>query len=361
MGTGRYVLFHGPGRPLELAEAEVPEPGGGEILVRVACCTLCGSDLHTHAGRRAEPAPTVLGHEIVGQVAAFGPAAPRADLRGTPLAVGDRVTWAVAVGCGRCFFCTAGLPQKCESVVKYGHRRVTPDRPFAGGLADYVLLEPGTAVLRLPDAVPDGVEAVAACAGATAAAAVRAAGPAIAAGAVLIFGAGPLGLTACALSRAAGASAVVACDPNPARRARATEFGATHLAPPDAALLADAVAGVTAGRGADAVLELSGAADAVRAGLTLARVGGTVVLAGTVSPTAPVPLDPEAVVRRLLTIRGVHNYAPADLAAAVDFLAGPGRAVPFSTLTGPSFRLADAEAAFAHAHAHPGTRVAVVP
>jgi hypothetical protein len=74
-----------------------------------------------------------------------------------------------------------------------------------------------------------------------------------------------------------------------------------------------------------------------------------------------VPLDPEMVVRRMLTIRGVHNYTPRDLATALDFLDGPGEAYPFTGLVGRTFRLDEVEQAFVYAHAHPGSRVAVVP
>ncbi|MFO0798516.1 MAG: alcohol dehydrogenase catalytic domain-containing protein [Gemmataceae bacterium] len=352
------VLFHGAGRPLELVTEPTPEPRAGELLVRVSCCTLCRSDLHTHAGRRTEPTPAVLGHEVVGRVEAFGPEAPQTDYRGVPAAVGTRVTWAVAVGCGACFFCADGLPQKCETPFKYGHRRADPGRP-AGGLAEFVVLVPGTAWFVVPDAIPDRVAAPANCATATAAAVMRAAGP-VTGGTVLVFGAGVLGVTACALARAAGAAAVIAADPHPASRTRAALFGATHAVAPGDELRA-AVFGATTGRGADVVLELAGTADAVAAALALARVGGTVILAGTVAPVGAVPLDPEAVVRRMLTVRGVHNYHPADLAAALDFLAGPGAAYPFAELVGAAYPLADAERAFAEAHARPGVRAAVVP
>lgn len=337
--TGRAALFHGVGQPLELAWFPVPEPVGSEVLVRVTCCTLCASDLHTHAGRREAPTPAVLGHEIVGRIEAINP--------GSRLTVGDRVTWSIAASCGACFFCGDGLPQKCERLRKYGHERSTPDRPFTGGLADHVLLEPGTFILRVPDEIPDVVAAPANCATATAAALLRAGG--FTAGrTVAILGAGVLGVTAAALARASGAREVIVCDPNADRRARAGEFGATRT-------------GEEADPGADLVLECAGTAESVAAALALPRVGGTVVLAGTVRPTPPVPLDPERVVRRLLTIRGVHNYAPVDLETAVAFLAGPGRAFPFAGLVGRSFSLEAIEEAFAHAHAHPGSRVAVVP
>jgi alcohol dehydrogenase len=356
MGTGRALFFVEPGRPLELIEAPVPEPNAGEMLVRVCCCTLCSSDWHTLVGRRTEPTPTVLGHEIVGVVAAFGPTASRHDIRGATLAVGDRITWAVAVGCGGCFFCTVGLSQKCERLTKYGHRQVSRDRPFLGGLADYVLLEPGTAILRLPPDVPDPAAAQAACAGATAAAVVRAGSPFVAGGTVLILGAGPLGLWATALARAGGAASVIVCDPDAGCRERAVQFGANAVMPPDKE--AAAITTATEGRGADVVLDLAGSADAVFAAIRSARVGGTVILAGTVLPTAAVPLDPEMVVRRMLTIRGVHNYAPADLAVAVDFLAGPGRRLPFAELVGQTVRLADAATI---ARGEQGLRLAVVP
>lgn len=354
----RAARFTGPGTPLELANEPTPEPRAGEVLVRVTCCTLCRSDLHTHAGRRSEPLPAVLGHEIVGTIAAFGEGADRTDFRGAPADIGTRVTWAVAVGCGVCFFCGDGLPQKCATPFKYGHRRAEPGRP-AGGLSEFVLLVPGTAWFVVPGALPDRVAAPANCATATAAAVLRAAGS-VEGRTVLVMGAGVLGVAACAMARAAGARAVIAADPLAANRERAKAFGATHAVPTGGAL-AGAVAEVTAGRGADAVLELAGTADAVTAALTLARAGGTVVLAGTVAPVGAVAFDPEAAVRRVLTIRGVHNYHPHDLAAALDFLAGPGAAYPFAELVGAEYPLSEVERAFADAHARPGVRVAVLP
>src|SRR5262245_9618669 len=108
------MVFAGAGQPLETLQFPVPTPRGTEVLVRVTCCTLCRSDLHTHAGRRVEATPTVLGHEMVGRIEAFGPESPRRDANGVPVALGNRVSWSIAVGCGSCFFCQDDLPQKCE-------------------------------------------------------------------------------------------------------------------------------------------------------------------------------------------------------------------------------------------------------
>jgi alcohol dehydrogenase len=86
-----------------------------------------------------------------------------------------------------------------------------------------------------------------------------------------------------------------------------------------------------------------------------------VVLAGTVAPVGNVGFDPESVVRRMLTVRGVHNYHPRDLGTALKFLAGPGRGFPWQSLVVAEYPLEQAEQAFAEAHAKPGVRVAVVP
>src|SRR5262249_49270778 len=154
-----------------------PRPHGEELLVRITCCSLCRSDLHTHAGRRVEAPPTVLGHEIVGRIEAFGPHARHTDHRGRHADVGTRITWTLSVVCGRSFFSLADHPQKCEQPYKYGHVRAESAQPLGGGLAEYTILVPGTAWFRVPDEIPDRVAALANCATATVAALLRYAGP----------------------------------------------------------------------------------------------------------------------------------------------------------------------------------------
>jgi len=252
------------------------------------------------------------------------------------------------------------LPQKCERPFKYGHQRVSTERPLGGGLADFIVLVPGTVWLRVPDEVDDLVAAPANCATATVAALLRNSGP-IAGRNVLLLGAGVLGVTACAMARTAGAKTVMVSDPVAECRVRAMQFGATHAFSTDVDALATNVRDVTDGRGADVVLELAGVAGTVQAALTLARTGGTIVLAGTVAPLGEVRFDPESVVRRMLTIRGVHNYHPRDLATAMAFLAGAGRQFPWRSLVTASYPLEQTNQAFAAAHAQPGVRVAVLP
>lgn len=358
--TGRICVFDGPGEPLRVERVPLPKLAAGEVLVRITCCTLCGSDLHTFAGRRSEPTPSVLGHEMVGVVEALGPGPPACDVAGMPLAIGERIVWAVAVGCGSCFYCDRGLPQKCERLFKYGHQRLDANQPLTGGLADYCHLVAGTSIVRVPVELPDLVACPSSCATATVVAALAAAEN-VAGETVLVQGLGMLGLTGCALARSrCGARRVIATDPDTARRELALQFGATDAVSPGQELT-ETVLEATDRRGVDASLEFSGSPQAIESGLPLLRIGGRYVLVGAVAPMTPVAIDPEMIVRRWITLRGVHNYAPADLAAAVDFLARRHDDFPLHELVHGSFELDSVECAFEHAIGSRSTRVAVVP
>src|SRR5262249_22247776 len=123
-----------------------------------------------------------------------------------------------------CRLCVSGLPQKCESLFKYGHEAFCAGRGPSGGLSEYCVLRRGTAIFPVPPELPDLVAATASCAAATVMAAVRAAGP-LAGSRVLIQGAGMLGLTAAAVTLESGATVFVS-DPDPVRLRNAASFGA---------------------------------------------------------------------------------------------------------------------------------------
>jgi putative phosphonate catabolism associated alcohol dehydrogenase len=349
----RAAVFEGEPRRVTMRSLPVPILAAGEMLVDVLGCTLCGSDLHTVSGRRQVGVPTVLGHEIVGRIAAVADGQAR-DCAGAALAVGDAVVWAIVASCGACQNCGRGLPQKCERGVKYGHERAVDRRVFTGGLADVCLLAPGTAVVKLPPQLPLELACPASCGTATVAAAFEPAGD-LTGKTVAIFGLGLLGLTACGMARTAGAAEVIAIDPLPTRRERALAFGATAISEPDA-LASDRAAGRI-----DLALELSGSPAAVAEAIAAAGLGGGVHLVGSVAPAGSVAVDPEQIVRRLLTIRGIHNYAPRHLITAMQFLAAHGGDFPFASLVERWYPLADAEAAFADAAASRAVRIGVRP
>lgn len=358
MSSSLAAVFDGTAGQIALREFPIPKPRGPEMLVRVLGCTLCGSDLHSFEGRRAVPVPTVLGHEIIGELVDFGDSATMSDIAGQPVRRGDRVTWAIVANCGVCEMCQRGLPQKCLVAVKYGHEAFRPGRELLGGLAEYCLLVPGTSIVRLPDDLPLAVACPSSCATATIAAALEAAGN-LHGTRVCLLGAGMLGLTACAMARSRGAAEVICIDPIPARRDLAMKFGATRAVGPDE--LAVAADAATNTLGFDAVVELSGSPAAFHAAWPKIRIGGTLVLVGSVFPGPPVPVELEKIVRRNLTIRGVHNYAPRHLLTAVQFLDTHHRQYPFAELVTEWLPLQSIETAFAKSGQPTAIRIGILP
>lgn len=348
-------IYSGAGSPFRRETLSLPHLQTGEALVRIESCTICGSDLHTHSGRRSTPVPTILGHEILGHVEAKGEALTH-DHLGHPLRVGDRVVWSVVVHCGDCFYCNQDLPQKCERLVKYGHAALTDQHALSGGLSTHCHLLKGTALFRAPENISREVLTPVSCATATTAAVLRSAGG-VEGASILIQGAGMLGLTACAMAKAQGASLVVITDVEKSRLDRARQFGADH------ALECDALEEIreVSGEGFGVALELSGATSALEQGLQLLRIGGRYVWAGAVFPSRPLELMAETVVRRWLTISGVHNYHPQDLGTALEFLQEYHQSYPFADLVEAKFSLEETEQAFQFAHDHRPVRTMIVP
>lgn len=358
MGVSVYpsataMVWQGVGHRHEAVAVPGVRLAPGDALVEVELATVCGSDIHTALGHRPAPTPLVLGHEQVGRVVALGRGGAKTT-DGHRVALGERVVWSVAVPCGRCARCRRGLPQRCVNLQKYGHERMRRGWELSGGFATHTHLLDGTPIVAVPEDLPAAVLAPASCTTATVAAALEAAAAIVPldGALVLITGAGMLGLTASAMAAEAGAKVVVS-DPIPERREAARLFGAAAVADPRAA--PDSRAGLAAalakaGGRASAptiALEFSGNPSAVRSLLPVVDVGGVLVLAGSLSDGPELPVVPEQLVRRLLTVRGVHNYAPRHLEQAVRFLAEAGATYPFAEQVGAVFPLAEVDAALA--------------
>jgi threonine dehydrogenase-like Zn-dependent dehydrogenase len=169
----------------------------------------------------------------------------------------------------------------------------------------------------------------------------------------VIQGAGMLGLGACALLHARGVERVIVADPNPARLALVESFGGEPV-------LEGTAEPAPAGR-VDAVIEVTGTSAVVPEGVRLLRPGGFYAFAGMVHPATPLDLTGETVVRRCLTIRGFHNYAPRHLERAVAFLDGRRDAHPWGALVSDPFPLAQLATAFDVARTQRWPRVAIRP
>lgn len=359
----RAAVFSEVGKPLQLEPFEVPgELERGAALCKVRMSTICGSDLHTIFGRRIEPAPLILGHEIIGEVAVLGEGLDR-DRFGDPLRVGDRVTWSIMACCGECFYCRHDLPQKCVHLHKYGHTCCHDPPHLTGGYADYIHLSPGTAVYRVPESLSDEIATPANCALSTVIHAAESIG--VASGeAVLIQGAGLLGLNLIALCREAGARKIFVTDVQERRLALAARFGADacfNAAETDSDQLVHDIVQLSGGHGVDVAFEVCGAAEAVPVAIRALRIGGRYLVAGLVAPGSDLGLDGNQLTRKCLTLKGIHNYRPEHLGQALRFLEAHAADYPYAELTGAAFTVDRINEAVEAAASGKFVRVAVKP
>lgn len=286
---------------------------------------------------------------------------PYCDVDGRPIQLGDRVTWSVAASCGRCFYCRHALPQKCERLFKYGHEPISQSQPATGGLSQFCQLVDGTTVVKLPDALPDLVACPANCATATVAAAMRTAGG-VEGKSVVIHGGGMLGLTMAAMARVEGAESILVTDLVEKRCQLAMQFGATEaVQADDEPSVQRAIHRASSGRGADVIFEMSGATSAVERSVDLLRVGGGLVLVGSVFPAPSISVSPERLVRNMIRIEGVHNYLPTDLIRAIRFLERAQSDFPFHGLVGAEYALEEIDRAVSDAMNGLSARIAVRP
>lgn len=358
--TGLAAVFEGPGVPMRMAQLELPVAlPPGAALCRILLSTICGSDLHTVLGRRTEPTPSILGHESVGEIVAVGEGAHYWD--GAPLQIGGRVSWSIMASCGTCPNCARGIPQKCARLLKYGHAALGVWPGLTGGYAEYIYLFPGTAIFPAPPTLPDAVVAPANCALATVVCGVEAIGGIRPGERVLILGAGLLGTYLAALAAEAGAAAVLVADTNPVRLDAVRRFGATDTF----AIGSDQEAAARwarercAGEGADVAFEVCGAPSAAAAAMAALRIGGRLLVAGLVTPGSTFTVDGNELTRKLLTLRGIHNYHPRHLGEALAFLAKTAGKYPYEDLVSPTVPLAEIAHALERAETNPAARVGV--
>jgi L-iditol 2-dehydrogenase len=263
----RAAVYRGAGRVV-VEPVPVPEISAGELLIRIAACGICGTDIKKIQHGFVAP-PQILGHEASGTVVAVG-----ADV--TRWNVGDRVVGFHHVPCGNCFYCTRRLFSQCSEYKKVG--LTAGFTPNGGGFAEYVRAMPWVVergLVHIPDDVTfeeaTFVEPVNTCLKAVE-------GARIAAGeTVLVMGQGPIGLLLMMLAKLKGAT-VLASDPMPERRAKSLELGAAEAFDPREGKLPAQVRERTEGRGADVVLVAVPVPAALTDGLSVARPGGRVLL-----------------------------------------------------------------------------------
>lgn len=277
-------------RHLEIADIPTPAPARGELLVRVAACGICGSDVHGYdgsSGRRIPP--LVMGHEAAGEVAGIGEGV-------AGFAMGDRVTFDSTVYCGECSNCVRGDVNLCDRRQVLGVS--CGDYRRYGAFAEFVVL-PARIAYHLPDNLSFSeaalLEAVAVALHAVSLAPIKPGNKA------LVVGAGTIGLLVQQALAVAGCCPVFVSDVDATRLKLSATLGANTILGSGKDLV-QKIQRLTDGMGADITVEAVGLNETVSTAIQATRKGGSVVLVGNVSPEVTLPL--QTVVTRQIRLQG---------------------------------------------------------
>lgn len=288
MGTARPYQET---KPLEIVEADLEDPGFGEVRVKMAAAGLCHSDLSVINGDRPRDMPVALGHEASGIIEAVGPGVTR-------FAAGDHVVLVFVPSCGHCIPCASGRPALCEpgaaaagkGTLLGGERRLrykgAPINHHIGvsAFSTHAVVSENSCI-RIDKSVPLDKAALLGCAVLTGVGAVLNSGELKMGQSCAIVGLGGVGLAGLLGAVAAGAETIVAVDMAEHKRALALELGATHAIDPTTDGAVAEVKALTNG-GVDLAVELAGAAPALKFAYEITRRGGTTVTGGLPNPKA---------------------------------------------------------------------------
>ncbi|MHA3789714.1 zinc-binding dehydrogenase [Flavobacterium hauense] len=352
---GTAMVFTANGVPFHQEEVMINEIDSNEVLVRIVYTTICTSDLHTYTGRRSSPFPSVLGHEMIGEIISLGKKI-KADYNGMLLHQGDLLTWSIYAYDDKSEMAKRGIPQKSEGLYNYGHQEFNSEDGLNGGFASHCVLKKGTVIFKLPRSLNHRQAAPINCTHATIAGAIRLAGY-LKNKNVMITGTGMLGLSACAMAREGSAKRVIAMDINKERLEFAKRFGADKLI--DGKLSIDDIRSQIPKEKIDVIIDTTGIPSVMENGLETLAVGGIAVWVGAVYEQHATQISAEMIVRNLITIKGLHNYTPNDLGFAIDFIADNRNKYPFETLVSEEFILKDISEAFETANSGKHYRVGI--
>jgi alcohol dehydrogenase len=330
MSSAHALVLEAP-RHLTGRQFPLPELGDDDGLLRVEACGLCGTDHELYTGALPSSGPFIPGHESVGTIAALG---PRAAAR-WGVAAGDRVAVEVFQSCRTCEQCQAGFYRRCTQhglADMYGYNPLSKAPGLWGGYAEYQYLAPDSILLPVPPSLHPAVATMFNPLGAGIRWGVTVPGTR-AGDVVAVLGPGVRGLSACAAAKEAGAAFVMVTGVLPQDAGRlhlAPEFGADLTVDAASTSPAKALRQAT-GDGADVVIDVTAKAPgALGQAVDVAKVGGTIVLAGTRGSAETPGFWPDNVVYKELRLLGALGVDTAAYQAALDLLAA--ERYPFAEL-----------------------------
>lgn len=274
-----------------LTEAERPEPGHNDLLIRIRKTAICGTDMHIFHwddwAQQTIPVPMVVGHEYVGVVEDMG-----SEVRG--FAVGDRVSGEGHITCGHCRNCRAGRRHLCRNTIGVGVNR-------PGAFAEYLVI-PAFNAFKIPDNISDDLASIFDPFGNAVHTALT---YDLVGEDVLITGAGPIGIMAAAVARHAGARHVVITDVNDYRLDLAQRMGATRAVNVSEQSLSEVMSELGMTEGFDVGMEMSGVPSAFEQMLATMNHGGSLALLGI--PPGSMAIDWNQVIFKGLTLKGIYG------------------------------------------------------
>jgi threonine dehydrogenase-like Zn-dependent dehydrogenase len=361
----RAVVLERFKSPLQIHDFERPLLDPAAALVRTEMAGICGTDVHLWKGELKIGLPVILGHETVGLIEELGVGLER-DWNGQPLAVGDRVTWTSTISCGKCYYCAEKKqPTRCPQRRAYGIGYPCDQQPhFLGGYAELHYLRPGSNIFKISDELSTESVIGAGCALITAIHGVERTGIEWQ-DTVVVQGAGPVGISALAVAKSAGASRVIVIGAPAARLEMAKRFGADatisldEVKTPEARIAA--IREMTGGYGVDVVLECVGHPSAVVEGMEMCRDGGKYLVLGHYCDAGPISFSPHVITRKQLQVFGSWSSEPRHMKAALEFLLRYKTQFPFDTLVTHRFPLSRANEALETTANWLSTKSVIVP
>lgn len=343
---GRAIAHSGI-KQVEIREYPLPTVEKGSVLMSVKMANICGSDVHIWRGEHPLKW-IVMGHEMMGTIERLGEGV-KTDFANQPVQVGDRIVPVYWITCYTCEACKRGEFNMCENAYMYKKNPAGTYPYFTGGFGSHYFIHPNQHFYKLPDSIPDQVAAGLNCGISQMYYVVDKAE--IADYETVVFqGSGGLGLFGSAVAKEKAATVIV-IDRFKERLAEAKRFGADYTIDMNefdtVAKRAEEVKRLTAGYGADVVVEVAGVPDAFSEGLHLVRPGGRYMVVGNVAldESQNTTVIPGMVVRKSITVKGFMRYQPWYLNKTIKFVEKYQHKYPYHELAERVFKLSEMQEA----------------